>query len=111
MVRAGGIRDGPTLDGQTRDRQLPAPHPDPLWLIEREGFDVDRLRVDGSLFSLADGNIGTSGAPLSSHPGLYRSVVASGVYVGSGPSTHLLTAPVVMQLPYDLTFPTCGRRV
>jgi len=91
--------------------EIPASHPDPLWQVTLDGFSVDRFRVDGSLFCLADGCIGTSGAPMAFHPGLYRYVVASGVYTGDGPETHLLTAPVAMQLPYEFAARLAGSQV
>ena len=85
--------------------------PEPGWDITRDGFDVHRLRVNGTLFALADGTIGTSGAPLASYPGLHRWVVAEGVYVGDGSETHLLTLPVAMQLPYEMAREPGLRRV
>jgi len=72
------------------------------WAVVGDGFDVDRLRVDGSLFSLADGRIGTSGAPLAAHPGSQQWVLVGGAYVGSGAETHLVTAPIAMQLPFEM---------
>jgi trehalose/maltose hydrolase-like predicted phosphorylase len=95
-----------------RDRgQQPRVLPDSGWDLTTDRFDVERLRVDGSLFALADGMVGTSGAPLASYPGLHRWVIAGNVYVGDGPGTHLLTAPIAMQLPCEATTEPLLRRV
>jgi beta-phosphoglucomutase family hydrolase len=82
--------------------------PDPLWSIGDRASGMDSLRVGGALFALADGVVGTSGAPVPRH-GDHRWVVASGLYVGDGPETRLLTAPIAMQLPYELAPPTVRR--
>jgi beta-phosphoglucomutase family hydrolase len=82
--------------------------PDPLWSIEERASGTDSLRVGGALFALADGVVGTSGAPVPSH-GDHRWVVANGVYIGDGPETRLLTAPIAMQLPYELSPPKVRR--
>ena len=85
------------------------PANDPEWTIARTGFDVDRARVDAALFALADGRVGSSGAPLAGYPEGRRWVLAANAYVGSGPETRLLTAPVAWQLPFDAA-PTDGLR-
>jgi beta-phosphoglucomutase family hydrolase len=82
--------------------------PDPLWSIDDRASGTDSLRMGGALFALADGLIGTSGAPVPSH-GDHRWVVAGGVYVGDGPETRLLTAPIAMQLPNELAPPIVHR--
>ncbi|MDH4365281.1 MAG: glycoside hydrolase family 65 protein [Acidimicrobiia bacterium] len=81
---------------------LPAPERELGWVVERHGFDPDRLRVNGAVFTVADGRIGTSGAALASHPELRRWVLAGGVYTGSGPETRLLGGPVAAQLPFAM---------
>lgn len=81
---------------------LPSPDRTPGWAIERDRFDLDRLRVNAAVFTVADGQIGTSGAPLASHPDLRRWVLANGIYTGSGPETRLLGGPMAAQLPLDM---------
>jgi beta-phosphoglucomutase family hydrolase len=88
--------------------QVMGESPDPLWSIEERTFRTDSLRVSGALFALADGVVGTSGVPVPSH-GDHRWVVAGAVYIGDGPETRLLTAPIAMQLPYELSPPTVRR--
>lgn len=91
--------------------ELPWIDPDPGWDLRRDGFDLNKLRVNASLFALADGCIGTSGAPLASHPGSHRWVIAGGTFIGDGPDTRLLTAPIAAQLPYDMADAPYLRRV
>jgi len=94
-----------------RRGELPEPDRTPGWAVVRVGFDLDRLRVNGALFTVADGRIGTSGAPLASHPDLRRWVLAGGVYTGSGAETRLLGGPVAAQLGYDMIREPGLRRV
>jgi trehalose/maltose hydrolase-like predicted phosphorylase len=83
-------------------RVLPSVRPEQGWDMVREGFDINRLRVNAALFALADGVVGTSGAPLAAHAESHRWVLVGNTYVGTGPDTHLLTAPVAMQLPFAI---------
>jgi len=85
-----------------RERALPSVRPEPGWEMGRSGFDINRLRVDSALFALADGVVGTSGAPLASHAEARRWVLVGGTYVGNGPGTHLVTAAAVMHLPFPV---------
>lgn len=90
------------LDDQLRRRDrrdVPAAVAEPGWGLARDGFDPERERVNEACFSLADGRIGRSGAPLASHPSTRPWVLAGGVYVGDGPETRLLTAPTAFRLP------------
>ena len=99
-----GVAD--LLDDQVRRRDegaVPAAVPEPGWGLVRDGFDAERERVDEASLALADGCIGTSGAPLTGHPAVRPWVLAGGVYVGDGPETRLLTAPVAFRLPGALT--------
>jgi trehalose/maltose hydrolase-like predicted phosphorylase len=66
---------------------------DPAWTIEIDGFDRRLERVHESLLTLADGRIGTRGAPLFRDADTEPGVFAAGVYVGDGPETTLATAP------------------
>jgi trehalose/maltose hydrolase-like predicted phosphorylase len=70
-------RDVPELDG------------DPDWTLAIEGLDPRLERVHESLLTLADGRLGTRGAPLFDHPSAAPGVLLAGVYVGDGPGTQL----------------------
>ncbi len=121
-IRGVGRNDGFLIGGsdvpaavatqlEVRKRHLlPAVRPEPGWEMAHAGFDINRLRVNAALFSLADGVVGTSGAPLAAHPDGRRWVLAGDTYVGSGPETHLLTAPVAMHLPFEVADATELRR-
>jgi len=89
-------------EGRRRRYELPGVLPESGWSLVHDGFDVNRLGVDAALFALADGKLGTSGAPLAAQPESHRWVLVGNAYVGSGPETRLLTGPVAMQLPYDM---------
>ncbi|HYU56940.1 MAG TPA: glycosyl hydrolase family 65 protein, partial [Actinomycetota bacterium] len=62
--------------------------------------EPERLRE--ALLTLADGRIGTSGAPPLEHPAAQPLVLAAGVYTGTGPATELLHAPLWDRLDGDL---------
>jgi trehalose/maltose hydrolase-like predicted phosphorylase len=66
---------------------------DPEWTLTFEGLDPHLERVRESILTLADGRLGTRGAPLFDHPATSPGVLFSGVYVGSGPSTELAPCP------------------
>jgi trehalose/maltose hydrolase-like predicted phosphorylase len=70
-------RDVPELDG------------DPGWTLVFEGLDPHLERVRETLLTLADGRLGTRGAPLFEHREMAPGVLYSGVYVGEGPATEL----------------------
>ena len=74
-------RDVPELDG------------DPHWTLAVDGLDPRLERVHESLLTLADGRLGTRGAPLFDHPSLAPAVVLSGVYAGEGANTTLAPCP------------------
>ena len=89
-----------------RQRALPEVITQAGWSLAVEGFDVEHQRVHEALLTLADGHVGTSGAPLASHPSRHPWVIAAGVYNGDGPGTHLLTGPVAFELgSVDVTAP------
>jgi trehalose/maltose hydrolase-like predicted phosphorylase len=56
----------------------------PGWSIVVDGVDPERERVVDAHLTLADGVIGTSGAPLLRYPGARAEVLASGVYDADG---------------------------
>ena len=69
-------------------------------MLALEGRNDERERVREALVTLADGQIGAN-APLlenCARPWM----VATGVYDGDGPETHLLTGPVLTPLPADV---------
>lgn len=104
----------PELAHQTAARvrvELPEPDREPGWVVLGDRFDLDRLRVNGAVFTVADGWIGTSGAPLASHPDLRRWVLAGGCYTGSGADARLLEGPVAAHLPFVMTAQPALRRV
>ncbi len=81
-----------------RQRALPEATTSSGWSLALEGFDIEHQGVHEALLTLADGRVGTSGAPLASHPSRHPWVIAAGVYDGDGPSTRLLTGPVAFEL-------------
>ncbi|MGE5272925.1 MAG: glycosyl hydrolase family 65 protein [Verrucomicrobiota bacterium] len=66
---------------------------DPEWTLTFEGIDPHLERVRESILTLADGRLGTRGAPLFDHQAAAPGVLFSGVYVGSGPATELAPCP------------------
>jgi trehalose/maltose hydrolase-like predicted phosphorylase len=82
--------DPPELDG------------DPLWTLESDESDPLLERVRDSLFSIADGRLGTSDGV----------VLAAGLYDGSGPETALLSCPVWQRfVPVDRVIDWRRRRL
>ena len=81
-----------------RRRALPEASARAGWSLVVEGFDVENERVHEAILTLADGHVGTSGAPLASDPSRHPWVVAAGIYDGNGADTHLLTGPVAFEL-------------
>ncbi len=81
---------------------LPEVELDPRWCLGLEGFDQELEPARQALLSLADGQVGTAGGTLAEHTGPRRWAVASGVYTGDGPATHLLPGPVGFHLPCEL---------
>jgi trehalose/maltose hydrolase-like predicted phosphorylase len=80
--------DVPELDG------------DPRWTLAVDGLDPRLERVHESLLTLADGRLGTRGAPLFDHPSAAPAVVLSGVYTGEGAHTTLAPCPDWTRLEY-----------
>lgn len=85
-----------------RRHDVPTSVAEPGWGLAVEGYDPERERVHESLLAVVDGHIGLSGAPLLATDEAERWVVANGAYVGTGPETHLVTAPAVFHLPDPL---------
>ena len=80
------------------------------WGLTREGFHAEQDRAAQAVFALSDGAIGSCGAPLGEAPGASRWVLASGVYTGEGPETHLLGGPIAWHLPSALREDAALRR-
>jgi hypothetical protein len=89
------------LDRRTKG-ELPLPEPNPEWTIEVDGFDPANERAKGAVLTLADGCIGTTGAPLFGHTSATPRVLVGGVYDGKGSSSRLLEGPVWSRLDADL---------
>lgn len=92
--------DIPELDG------------DPDWTIVVEGLDRRLERVHETLLTLADGRMGTRGAPLFDHTDTAPGVLFSGVYVGDGSATELAACPDWTRLgPAPVRKPRVTRRL
>jgi trehalose/maltose hydrolase-like predicted phosphorylase len=72
------------------------------WSLVFDGFEAPTSRARESLLTLADGVIGTSGAPLFEHAAARRDVLASGIYDGVGSDTDLLAGPEWARLGWPL---------
>jgi trehalose/maltose hydrolase-like predicted phosphorylase len=66
---------------------------DPDWTLVFEGLDPRMERVRETILTLADGRVGTRGAPLFDHAASAPGVLYSGVYVGEGPAAELAPCP------------------
>jgi trehalose/maltose hydrolase-like predicted phosphorylase len=103
--RVAAIGGGPAafvalLEDQIRRREqgaVPRIDEDAAWTVKIAGLDPEHERAHEALLALADGHIGSNGAPLWTHPAAEPRVLAAGVYVGSGPETMLVEAPVWQQ--------------
>ena len=91
--------------------ELPFVEPDPEWTIVVEGVDPAHERAREAVLTLADGRIGTSGAPLLGHPAAAPRVLVGGVYDGKGSASRLLEGPVWSILGGDLGPGSTPRRV
>ena len=83
-------------------RDTPRVAEDPGWTIAIDGIDPELERAHATLLTLADGRIGTPGAPIWHHSAANPRVFPSGLYHGEGSMTQLLSAPVWNQLARDL---------
>jgi trehalose/maltose hydrolase-like predicted phosphorylase len=82
-----------------RRGEVPAIDDDPAWVLGVDGLDPELERVHESLLSIADGCVGTRGAPLLAHPAADAAVFAAGAYTGTGPGTELAACPDWTALP------------
>jgi trehalose/maltose hydrolase-like predicted phosphorylase len=76
-----------------RRRAVPELDEDPGWTLTVDGIDPRVERVHESLLTLADGRLGTRGAPLFDDPAAEPGVVLTGVYTGEGAATRLAPCP------------------
>ncbi len=81
QVRRRDNRDVPGIDARAG------------WTLSYAGIDHERERAVEAVLTLADGTIGTSGAPLLSHPSATPGVVIAGVYRGDDAAADLVDAP------------------
>ena len=107
VISLGGGPDAflRVLADQLRRREeseLPVVSADPEWTLSIEGFDPALERAHEALLTLADGGIGTSGAPLTAHRAESPRVLAAGVYDGEGSESHLLEGPRWAHVPGEL---------
>jgi trehalose/maltose hydrolase-like predicted phosphorylase len=102
VVLAGGTaRLNQLLADQLRRRRrraLPEVTSRAGWSFVVEGFDLENERVHEALLTLADGRVGTGGAPLAGDSGRHPWVVAAGIYDNDGAAARLLTGPVAFEL-------------
>ncbi len=92
----GPARFGELLSDQLERRvkgDVPDVHLDAGWSLTFPTIEHERERAVETLLTLADGTIGTSGAPLLTHPSAAPGVVVAGLYQGEGPPADLLEAP------------------
>jgi trehalose/maltose hydrolase-like predicted phosphorylase len=91
------------LDEQVRRRRdLPGVSTKAGWTLRVDRFDADAGRSNEALLTIADGMIGTTGAPLLGHPAARPDVLAAGMFVGEGSATDLLAGPRWAQLQGEL---------
>ena len=81
-----------------RRRSLPEPIGQPGWTVEAEVRGTRVAPDQDVLFALADGRVGSGGPPLAGDHGDEGWTVATSVYDGDGPTTHLLAGPVLFAL-------------
>jgi trehalose/maltose hydrolase-like predicted phosphorylase len=107
VIALGGGPDAfiRVLADQLRRREeseLPVVSADPEWTLSIEGFDPALERAHEALLTLADGRIGTGGAPLRAHRAVSPRVLAAGIYDGDGSESHLLEGPRWAHVPGEL---------
>ncbi len=115
VVAVGG---GPStfitlLADQVRRREqldVPVPDDSPTWTVATDGQLGARERATDALLTLADGRVGSSGAPVLAAPGSDVRVFVAGVYDGTGPDSHLLEGPIWHRLPGALSPSASVRR-
>ena len=94
-----------------RQGELPIAELDPTWALTIDDIDPLLERFHESLFTLADGRLGTRGSVITRWPHSDPAVVMSDVYTRTGPEAHLLAAPGWNTLALDRSSPRAARRV
>lgn len=82
-----------------RNRRVPAVDEDSGWLVQFEGSDPLRARIEESLLSLGNGVIGLRGSREERPDFESPSLLAAGVYSCTGPERGLLPAPWPLAVP------------
>jgi trehalose/maltose hydrolase-like predicted phosphorylase len=94
-----------------RRRELPIVELGPAWALAIEGVEPLLERFRESLFTLADGLLGTRGSAVAKQPTGDPAVLMSNVYTRTGPEAHLLAAPRWNTIAIDGSSPRSVRRV
>ncbi|MGZ4356647.1 MAG: hypothetical protein ACXVRU_07555, partial [Gaiellaceae bacterium] len=94
-----------------RRGDVPGLDEDPSWILSVDGFDPDLERVRESLFSLADGRLGTRGSLPVHHEASRPLVLAAGLYDGYGPAEELLPCPLWARLGAEVSGEPVARRI
>jgi len=93
LALGGGPRSFRRLLGdqlaRRRARDVPELDGDPEWTFVVDGVDHRLERVHESLLTVADGRVGTRGAPSGANGSASPGVLYAGAYVGKGSSTEL----------------------
>ena len=93
-----------------RRGDVPDVDEEPGWHLEIEGVDPTFERAHESMLCLADGRIGTRGAPLLAHPAAEPGTLIAGLYTGEGAEAELVRAPDWTRLPGRLSETPALRR-
>ncbi len=85
-----------------RRGQPPVPRSDSEWCVVVSGMEAEREGAHASALTVADGYIGTTGAPLFLHPSATPATRVAGFYEDEGAAEHLRPCPSWNQLPVQL---------
>jgi len=96
-----GVLDDQLLRRQQGEPPMPRPAGD--WCIVVDGIDAEHERSHASVLTIADGCIGTTGAPLLSDSTATPETLAAGFYEGEGAEERLRLCPQWSQLPAELS--------
>ena len=111
-------RGGPSaflgvLEDQAERRRrgdVPRVTEDSSWSLRIAGVDDQLERVHETLLCIADGRLGSNGAPLPSDPSAAPSVVLAGAYQGADSDTALVACPRWNRLSGSLSAPATLHR-
>ncbi len=114
-----GLRESPAMFAavvedqiaRRRHGELPIAELDAAWALAVDGIDPLHERFHESLFTLADGRLGTRGSPIAEQSSGDPAVVMSDVYTRTGAEAHLLAAPRWNTITLDSSPPPAVRRV